>query len=200
MKIIGLTGGIGSGKSTASAYLQEKGCIIIDADKISRQLTEKQGPCLDLLRATFGEEFFFGDGSLDRKKLGAYVFANPDKKALLEKIVTEEVIRQTVKKIETLRNENFDGVAVLDAPLFFECGMREYTDESWLVAAGKDIVIERVKTRDKLTEDEIESRIVNQMPLEQKKALADRIIDNSASRAHLYEQLDREMRRLKNEE
>lgn len=200
MKIIGLTGGIGSGKSTASAYLQKKGCIIIDADKISRQLTEKAGPCLEQIRNTFGTEFFFGDGSLDRKKLGEYIFAHPDKKELLERIVTDEVIKKTIEIIASLRKENTDGIAILDAPLLFECGMQGYTDESWLVCADRALVIERVKARDDLSREEIENRIANQMPLAEKKSLANIIIDNSKDLASLHGQLDREMKRLENEE
>ncbi len=200
MKIIGLTGGIGSGKSTASAYLEQKGCLIIDADKISRKLTEKDSPYLEILKETFGEEFFSEDGELDRKKLGRYVFANPLQKEKLEKIITDAVIKITLDRMEELKREDFKGIAILDAPLLFECGMQKYTDENWLVAAEPETIIERVKARDEMNEADIKSRMENQMSLAEKKALADRIIDNSGDREHLYRRLDREIDRLKNGE
>lgn len=200
MKMIGLTGGIGSGKSTASAYLAQKGCVIIDADKISRKLTEKGSPYLKILRETFGEAFFSEDGELDRKKLGNYVFAKPEQKEKLEKIITDAVIKITLDRMEELKKQAFKGIAILDAPLLFECGMQKYTDENWLVTAEPEVVMERVKARDGLNDADIKSRIANQMPLAEKKALADRIIDNSKDLPHLYRQLDREIDRWKNGE
>lgn len=200
MKMIGLTGGIGSGKSTASAYLAQKGCVIIDADKISRKLTEKGSPYLKILRETFGEAFFSEAGELDRKKLGNYVFAKPEQKEKLEKIITDAVIKITLDRMEELKKQAFKGIAILDAPLLFECGMQKYTDENWLVTAEPEVVMERVKARDGLTDADIKSRIANQMPLAEKKALADRIIDNSKDLPHLYRQLDREIDRWKNGE
>ncbi len=200
MKIIGLTGGIGSGKSTASAYLAQKGCVIIDADKISRRLTEKGSPYLKILKETFGKDFFLDDGELDRKKLGRFIFTRPEEKEKLEKIVTSAVIKITLDRVEKLKEEDFKGIVILDAPLLFECDMQKYTDESWLVAAKPEAVIERVKTRDGLNEADIKNRMANQMPIGEKKNLADRIIDNSADLSHLYRQLDEELKRLKSEE
>lgn len=200
MKIIGLTGGIGSGKSTASDYLKKKDCLIIDADKTARLLTEKGSPYLAMLRETFGDDFFFDDGELNRKKLGRYIFARPEKKAVLERIVTDAVIERTLDTIEHLKQNGFEGIAVLDAPLLFECGMQKYMDESWLVKAEPDIVSERVKKRDDMTDEEIKGRIAGQMPLSEKEAIADRIIDNSGNLDDLYLQLDRELDRLKNGE
>ena len=200
MKIIGLTGGIGSGKSTASAYLEKKGCVIIDADKISRKLTEKGSPYLEILKEAFGEAFFSEEGELDRKKLGNYVFAKPEQKEKLEKIITEAVIKITLDKLEELKKQAFKGIAVLDAPLLFECGMQKYTDENWLVTAEPEVVTERVKAMDGLSDAEIRSRIANQMSVEEKKVLADRILDNSKDLSHLYGQLDREIDRIKNGE
>ena len=174
--------------------------MIIDSDKISRKLTEKGSPYLKILKATFGEDFFSYDGELDRKKLGRYIFAQPGEKAKLEKIVTSAVIKITLDRVKELKEDNFKGIVILDAPLLFECDMQKYTDESWLVAAEPEAVMERVKARDGLKEADIKSRIANQMPIGEKKALADRIIDNSADLAHLYRQLDEELKRLKSEE
>ena len=97
MKVIGLTGGTGSGKSTVAAYLREKGCYIIDADKISRTLTAKGGEALGPIKERFGKEVFSDDGSLDRKKLGSIVFADEKKLRILEEITTNIVIEKTLQ-------------------------------------------------------------------------------------------------------
>lgn len=190
MKIIGLTGGIGSGKSTVSSYLKEKGCLIIDADEMSRKMTEKGGSALAAVREAFGDEYFDADGSLDRKKLGVTVFGDSEKKQLLENIVTKAVIKETIEEIENLRNADEEGIAVLDAPLLFEFDMQRYTDENWLVTADKNVIIDRVKTRDGMCEEEILDRISNQMPDGEKRKLADKVIDNSKDLEHLYRQID----------
>ena len=122
------------------------------------------------------------------------------KKAVLERIVTDAVIERTLDTIEHLKQNGFKGIAVLDAPLLFECGMQKYMDESWLVKAEPDIVTERVKKRDDMTDEEIKGRIAGQMPLSEKETIADRIIDNSGNLDDLYLQLDRELDRLKNGE
>lgn len=191
MKIIGLTGGIGSGKSTASAYLRKKGCIIIDADEMSRKMTEKGSKALDEIRSAFGDEYFFEDGGLDRKKMAATVFSVPEKKQLLEGIITQAVIKKTLEEIAALRKSEESGIAVLDAPLLFEFDMQKYTDETWLVSADRDVITARVKARDNMSDEEVSRRISNQMPADRKEQLADRIIDNSADIAHLYAQLDK---------
>lgn len=191
MKIIGLTGGIGSGKSTVSAYLKSKGCRIINADALARQMTEKGSPALEMLRTTFGDKYFNEDGSLKRKELGAFVFAHPEQKKLLEGIVTKAVIDKSVAILEEWKKENYEGIVVLDAPLLFECGMQKYMDETWLVKADGETVIRRVMSRDGLSCDEIEGRIRAQMPLSEKEKLADRIIDNSRDLEYLYRQVDK---------
>ncbi len=191
MKVIGLTGGIGSGKSTVSAYLKSKGCRIIDADALARQMTEKGSPALKTLKTTFGDKYFNEDGSLRRKALGVFVFAHPEGKKRLEGIVTKAVIDKSVAILEEWKKENYEGIAILDAPLLFECGMQKYMDETWLVKADGETVIRRVMNRDSLSCDEIEGRIHAQMPLSEKEKLADRIIDNSRDLEYLYGQVDK---------
>ena len=199
MKVIGLTGGIGTGKSTVSAYLREKGCRIIDADRMAHQMTEKGSPCLAEIEAAFGKEFFLEDGSLDRKKLGETVFADPAKKEQLEQIITQKVIEKTLAEIEQYRNRN-EKLVVLDAPLLFECGMQGDTDENWLVTCDKNVRFARITARDGLSSEQIEKRMRNQMPTEQKEKLADRIIDNSRDLPWLHAQVDAQLARLKQEE
>lgn len=189
MKIIGLTGGIGTGKSTVSAYLAQKGCKIIDADLISHQMTEAGSPCLAEIRDAFGEDVFLRDGNLDRKKVGRLVFADATKKKTLEQIITRRVIEKTLRILQDCRAQQED-LVVLDAPLLFECGMQRYTDETWLVVCRTETRLRRIAVRDGLAEEDIQKRIANQMPTEQKEKLADYIIDNSRDLAWLYAQID----------
>lgn len=189
MKIIGLTGGIGTGKSTVSAYLAQKGCKIIDADLISHQMTEAGSPCLAEIKAAFGEDVFLRDGNLDRKKVGRLVFADATKKKTLEQIITRRVIEKTLRILQDCRAQQED-LVVLDAPLLFECGMQRYTDETWLVVCRTETRLRRIAARDGLAEEDIQKRIANQMSTEQKEKLADYIIDNSRDLAWLYAQVD----------
>ena len=189
MKIIGLTGGIGTGKSTVSAYLAQKGCKIIDADLISHQMTEAGSPCLAEIKAAFGEDVFLRDGNLDRKKVGRLVFADATKKKTLEQIITRRVIEKTLRILQDCRAQQED-LVVLDAPLLFECGMQRYTDETWLVVCRTETRLRRIAARDGLAEEDIQKRIANQMSTEQKEKLADYIIDNSRDLAWLCAQID----------
>lgn len=189
MKIIGLTGGIGTGKSTVSAYLAQKGCKIIDADLISHQMTEAGSPCLAEIKDAFGEDVFLRDGNLDRKKVGRLVFADATKKKTLEQIITRRVIEKTLRILQDCRAWQED-LVVLDAPLLFECGMQRYTDETWLVVCRTETRLRRIAARDGLAEEDIQKRIANQMSTEQKEKLADYIIDNSRDLAWLYAQID----------
>ena len=217
MKKIGLTGGIGSGKSTASAYLREKGIKIIDADELSRQMTAKDGPALPAIREAFGDEFFSSKGELDRKALGAVVFADAGQRQKLEQIVTKAVIERSKELVAEAEAEaggckaarvgcgcgneesrgdgasgdqNYSDLIILDAPLLFECGLQDYMDENWLVAADEDVVVARVMERDGLSEELARDRINSQMPLEDKKKIADKVIANNAGLEELYAQID----------
>lgn len=197
MKIIGLTGGIGTGKSTVSAYLKEKGCVILDADKMSRQLTAPGGDALPAIRRTFGDEVFYDDGTLDRKKLGSIVFNDADKLKALEEITTQKVVEQTIDGLVRLRKASYNGIVIIDAPLLFECGMQVLAEENWLVTAGLEVRIERIIKRDGLDRQSILDRINNQMNDEEKMTMADYVIDNSDNLESLYQQIDKLIERVK---
>ncbi len=190
MKIIGLTGGIGTGKSTVSAYLMKKGCYILDADKISRELTSAGGKAIESIRQTFGDEVFFDDGTLNRKKLGEIVFSDSHKLEILQELTTQKVVEKIYEELKRLKREGFSGIVVIDAPLLFECNMQTLTDENWLVTADLQVRIERIIKRDELPEDRILDRINNQMSDEKKSELADHVIDNSGNLVQLYLQID----------
>lgn len=200
MKIIGLTGGIGTGKSTVSAYLKEKGCVILDADKMSRQLTAPGGAALPEIRKTFGDEVFFEDGTLDRKKLGNIVFNDKEKLKALEKLTTEKVVEQTVDGLVRLRKADYSGIVIIDAPLLFECNMQELAQESWLVTTDLEVRIERIMKRDGLDRQSILDRINNQMSDDEKRAIADYVINNSGSLEDLYRQIEHLIERVADDE
>lgn len=199
MIVIGLTGGIGTGKSTVSDYLRKKGCIILDADDISRKMTEAGMPALSIIQNVFGDEVINSDGSLNRHKLGDIVFNNRDKLQKLQQIITTEVVDNINRKLSQLQSEHCDNIVVIDAPLLFECGMENIADENWLVISEMSVRIKRVKERDNLSEEQIIARINNQMSQEDKEKLSDYVLDNSGSLQQLYEQIDDNLERLKDE-
>lgn len=199
MKVIGLTGGTGSGKSTVAAYLKEKGCHIIDADKISRELTAKGGEALGAIMSAFGQDVFFEDGSLDRKKLGTIVFNDTQKLKILEGIITRKVIELTLQRIAKLKVQGNESIVVLDAPLLFECGMNDCTDENWLVICEQEQRVNRLMKRDGMERQSIFDRMANQLRDDEKIILADYIIDNSGTLEELYRQIDSLIERVENE-
>ena len=199
MFIIGLTGGIGTGKSTVSKYLEENGCLILDADAISRKMTEKGMPALAEIAKAFGQNLILEDGNLDRASLGNIVFNNKEKLDTLQSIITEKVVEYINLEIKKLKSNNYTGIVVVDAPLLFECNMQGIGDENWLVSVDLDIRISRVIARDGLTKEQILSRINNQMSQEDKEKLSHVILDNSGSLEELYEQIDMNLERIRNE-
>lgn len=199
MRIIGLTGGTGSGKSTVSAYLKKRGCCIIDADEIARQLTSPGGEALDPIREKFGDYVFYDNGILDRKKLGNIVFNDEEKLKILEEITTKIVIRKITDKIHQMKESGYEGIVILDAPLLFEFGMEGLADENWLVICDRERRIKRLENRDGLSRREITDRMANQLSDEKKMDMADQSIDNSGSIDDLYCKIDQLIERIKNE-
>lgn len=199
MKVIGLTGGIGTGKSTVSDYLEKKGCLIIDADALSREMTQKGKPAVKEIAIAFGNHLVDEDGNLDRKALGKIVFNDKEKLDILQAIITNKVVEYIEESILSLKTDNYDGIVVIDAPLLFECGMEHMSDENWLVAADLDVRLERVKKRDGLSEEEILSRINNQMSQEDKEKKSNCVLNNSGSLGELYSQIDKNLERIQDE-
>lgn len=197
-KIIGLTGGIGTGKSTAAEYLKAHGLRQIDADAISRSLTADGSPMLRILDDVFGPEGEYGlpghpilrpDGSLDRQATADLVFTDKARKVRFDEIMITEIVRIIDAQIDTYRQDN--GMPVLlDAPLLFEAGLDTRCDLVLLIVADKEIRIQRVCQRDGLSPKQVQDRIDNQMSDEEKIARSDVIVDNSQDLEHLYQQLD----------
>ncbi|WP_432664207.1 dephospho-CoA kinase [Wukongibacter baidiensis] len=190
MKVIGLTGGIASGKSTVSNYLRDLGAVIIDADIVAREIVEKGQPALAEIVDYFGGKVLNYDGTLNRKYLGSIVFSDPDKLQVLNKITHKRIIERIEDKIDYYRHkENLKAIFV-DAALLIEMKMYLLTDEVWLVTVSKETQIERIMLRDNLSSNEAIERINSQMCLEQKKQHADVILDNSKDFNFLKEQVE----------
>ena len=190
MRIIGLTGGIGAGKSTVSGYLKMKGCTIIDADEISHQITAPQSPALQKLADAFGRDILEQDGSLRRKKLADIVFSDKEKLTLLESITTREVVEVIGERLQLLRKEGHKGLVFVDAPLLFETGTDKMTDAVFLVDADLEVRISRVTERDQVSRQQVLARMNSQMSTAEKAERATEIIDNSKGKEELYRQVD----------
>ncbi len=169
--VIGLTGGIGCGKSEAAKYLKTLGAAHLDADEISRQLTAPGGAALPEIRRVFGEAAFNEDGSLDRASIGRLVFGNEPARRALEGIIHPLVQREMLTRMDEAAM-NGAAVVILDVPLLFETGMDALCDETWTLYVERDRQIERVVTRDGLTREEAAARVDSQMPTEQRNARA----------------------------
>ena len=186
MRVIGLTGGIGTGKSTVSRYLASKGFEIIDADLIARQIVQPGSPLLDEIGRVFGAQFILPDGSLDRKALGAYVFSDSRRKKQLDDVMMGSIVSTIRERIQTAK-----GRVIVDAPLLFEVGLDADVETVWLVVAADEVRIKRVCARDNIPAQQVSDRIKNQMPQSEKAAKSDEVIDNSGSEEELYQQIDR---------
>ena len=171
---IGLTGSIACGKSAVSQYLRELGYFVADADAISRSLTAPGGQALPLLREDFGDGIFDGD-MLNRRRLGGIVFGDADKRAQLNAILHPLIIRTF--QAELNEHDAPDTLVFGDVPLLYECGMAQMFDRIFVVSAPRETQIARLLARDGLSRKDAERRIDAQMPLTQKCALADAVID-----------------------
>ena len=186
--ILGLTGGIASGKSTVSAYLAQNGALIIDADLIARQVVAKKSSGLKQIVAKFGGEILTASGELDRKKLGKLVFSN---KELLKNLtdITGPLIRaEILREIEAAKKAQVK-LVVLDIPLLFETGYQTLCDKVMVVTIPSEVQLKRVMKRDNLSAAEARKRIANQLPASKRNELADVLIDNSKSVAETYQQV-----------
>ncbi len=190
MKVIGLTGGIGAGKSTVSVYLREKGYLILDADAIAHDITAKGSLVLDKIAETFGAEMILPDGNLDRKRLASVVFSDAEKKMQLEEITTKQVVKIIGDSVEELRKHDEYDIIFVDAPLLFEAGVDVMTDFVWMVTADDDVRIARVMARDQADREDVLRRIANQMDNDEKIRRSQEVIDNSKGKDELYQQIE----------
>ncbi|MDK6809804.1 dephospho-CoA kinase [Ligilactobacillus agilis] len=186
--ILGLTGGIASGKSTVSAYLAQNGALIIDADLIARQVVAKKSSGLKQIVAKFGGEILTASGELDRKKLGKLVFSNRELLKALTDITGPLIRTEILREIEAAKKAQVK-LVVLDIPLLFETGYQTLCDKVMVVTIPSKLQLERVMKRDNLSAAEARKRIANQLPASKRNELADVLIDNSKSVAETYQQV-----------
>lgn len=176
--IIGLTGGIASGKSTVSNMFKEMGIAVIDADVESRRAVEIGEPAYFKIIEEFGKDILLENGNINRKKLGGIIFYQEEKRQILNKIVHPEVRKRMFTAIETAK-QNKEAVIVLDIPLLFESGLTFMADKTLLVYVDQNTQITRLMNRNQLSLEDAQARIHSQMPLEAKVRLADAVINNS---------------------
>lgn len=186
MRIIGITGGIGSGKSTVSKILASFGAQIIDADILAKQIVEKGQKALEEILECFGDEILDREGNLDRKKLSGIVFKNKQKLEVLNRITHDHVAKRIIEKIESLTKTE---IAVVDAPIPIEHGFLDVVDEVWVVLADKEVRIKRVMERSGLTYNEVEDRINAQLSDEFYKSISEVVIVNNGSVEELRQQV-----------
>ncbi len=179
-RIIGLTGGIASGKSTVSNLLRQAGVPIVDADQITRQVQRPGSPALDKLATAFGNQIIQSDGNLDRAQLGKRVFADAAARQELNQIM-QPLIRDAIwQAVDTLKKQNVPNV-ILDLPLLYEQHYDEDCDLVVVVTVSPETELRRLMARNHYSAAEAKERIAAQMPLSQKVARADVVIDNDAS-------------------
>ena len=174
--VIGLTGGIGCGKSEAAQYLKTLGAAHVDADEISRELTRPGGAALPEIRRVFGDAAFNADGTLDRASLGRLVFCNEPARRALEGIIHPLVQREMLTRMDAAAQAGA-AVVILDVPLLFETGMDALCDETWALYLERERQVSRVVTRDGLSREEAEARVDSQMPAAERNARATHAID-----------------------
>lgn len=182
VRVIGLTGQSGAGKSEVSSMLEKNGIVCINCDAVSRDVTVKGAPALKAICEVFGGNILCPDGTLDRKKLGSLVFSDKEKLELLNKTIFPFIVDE-IKKI--IADFGGDGVIVLDAPTLFESGCDKLCGEKVAVVADREIRLKRIMSRDTLTKAEAENRINSQLSEEFFKQNCDVIIQNSGDLAEL---------------
>ncbi|ABO10790.2 MULTISPECIES: dephospho-CoA kinase [Acinetobacter] len=184
--ILGITGGIGSGKSAATQWFESQGIQVVDADIVAREVVEKGQPALQKIQQTFGDWVLQPDGSLDRRALREYIFQNPQARHTLEQI-THPAIRQSI--IQQLQNRKSPYV-ILVSPLLFETNQHELVNHTLLIDASEQTQIQRASQRDGQNQEQIQKIIAAQMPRERKRELANDIVFNDGLLEHLYQQLE----------
>jgi len=189
MLLVGLTGGIGSGKSTVAHLLKRRGAVVFDADALARETVEPGTPGHDAVVERFGANVLLPGGELDREALASIVFADPAARRDLEAIVHPEVRRLFAEGCEEYRDT--DRVVVFSAPLLVETGMHTAFDVLVLVSTPVETQIERLLRDRAMSEEQVRARIDAQAPLEEKAALADVIVDNEGTLEDLDAQVDR---------
>lgn len=186
-KIIGITGGIASGKSTVTEFLRQKGFQVVDADAVVHQLQKPGGRLYQVLVEHFGGKVLLENGELNRPLLASLIFSNPEEQEW-SKRTQGEIIRE---ELAALRNQfaQTEALFFMDIPLLFEQDYASWFDETWLVYVNRDVQLERLMKRDQISKEAAESRLNSQWPLEGKISLASHSLDNNGNQEQLIAQV-----------
>ncbi|EJG87601.1 dephospho-CoA kinase [Streptococcus infantis] len=186
-KIIGITGGIASGKSTVTEFLRQKGFQVVDADAVVHQLQKPGGRLYQVLVEHFGEKILLENGELNRPLLASLIFSNPEEQEW-SKSTQGEIIRE---ELAALRNQlaQTESLFFMDIPLLFEQNYASWFDETWLVYVNRDIQLERLMKRDQISKEAAESRLNSQWPIERKISLSSHSLDNNRNQEQLIAQV-----------
>ena len=193
-RIIGLTGGIASGKSTVTSYLREKGYPVIDADQVVHDLQAPGGELYQALVDHFGRDILLDTGDLNRPALAQRIFSS-QKEIAWSNQVQGEMIRKALER-ERDRLAKTEDLFFMDIPLLIEQGYLDWFDQVWLVYVTEDTQLQRLMERNVLTEVQARDRLAAQMPLDEKKAFVDLVLDNNSKRDCLYQQIDRALEQI----
>ncbi|XP_023664973.1 dephospho-CoA kinase domain-containing protein isoform X1 [Paramormyrops kingsleyae] len=189
MFLVGLTGGIASGKSTVSSTLRDLGCPIIDADVVARQVVQPNSPAYRRIVLHFGPEILLPDGEIDRQKLAQIVFSSVEKRRILNSITHPEIHKAMLKRILFYFFRGYRYI-VLDVPLLFETRrLARFLNHTVVVYCDPATQLSRLMHRDSLSQEEAQQRIAAQMPLNEKRGLANHVIENSGSREDTHRQV-----------
>ena len=194
--IIGLTGGIASGKSTAARYLAELGAVVIDADKLGHQVYEPNTPGHKAVVAAFGDDILAEDGTINRRALGGKVFGKPEELKRLTDIAWPEIRRMGEAQIAAAKAEDAARPVIVEAAVLFEAGWDSMGDEVWVVIAEPAKAVARAVERDGFDESEVKKRLDAQLSNEERSARADVVIENDSSLEALTSQLDEHYQRI----
>ena len=186
-KIIGITGGISSGKSTVTNFLRQRGFQVVDADALVHQLQAPGGRLYNILVEHFGNQVVSKNGQLNRPLLASLIFSNPEEQEWSKETQGQVILEE----LAALKNQlaQTEAIFFMDIPLLFEQGYESWFDEVWLIYLDRETQIERLMNRDKLSLEAAESRLASQWSLDKKKKLATHIIDNSGSLDQLLSQI-----------
>ncbi|MED4599169.1 dephospho-CoA kinase [Paenibacillus validus] len=187
---IGLTGGIACGKSTVAAMLVRRGALLVDADRIAREVVEPGTPVLAKVIERFGADLLQEDGSLNRKKLGERIFGDPEARRDLEGLLHPSIRATMRERMRAYENEFPDRLVVVDIPLLYESGLQSMVERVMVVYVPREVQLMRLMARDGLSPEQAEQRLQSQMPIEEKRRLADIVIDNTGSLEETEKQIE----------
>ena len=198
MKIVGLTGGISSGKSTVSSYFRQLKIPVIDADEVARKVVEPNSQGVKEIRKAFGNDVFEEDGSLNRQKLGELVFSDVENRQKLDELLQPLIKIMILEEIEEYRQKG-EKMIVLDLPLLFEKQYEELCEEIIVVYVPRELQLERLMKRNQYTKQEALSRIDSQLSIEEKRKRATVLFDNQGTIQQLYHQVEQWLVETKND-